>query len=224
MLFARGATWIGLLAYFALFAGASRGLSVLVADPALAYRIAGPFTFLAASLLQYALWALIALFLARALGGEMSSGTAAGLWAALALAYFVFGIVPPGLAQEFIGRALEGDLQMALPAATGLNLFWSSLFFPLLVWMAAAGHSGRTIGFKAIFGYLTGPGFGLWGLYIVLLLASLLLDLAVNRVLGGEATVAFGLLLQQAVAALRTLGTVLFAISAYREVAAASEG
>ena len=137
MLFARGASWLGVLAYFLLFAGASFAISALVASPAGAYALTGRYIFLLASIAQYALWALIALFLARRLG-EGPARTAWGTWAALAAVYFVVGIVPPGLAQGVIAERLQDDPQWVFPATTGFTLFWNAAVFPLLVWLIAA--------------------------------------------------------------------------------------
>ena len=222
MLFARGASWIGVLAYFALFAGASFAISALVTDPDTAFAIAGRFTFLVASIVQYGLWALIALFLARRLGdGPAQTGWL--VWLLLAIAYFIVGIVPPGLAQGFIAGWLQNDPQLIFPVTTGFTLFWNAAVFPLLVWLMAAAHGARGFGFRGIATYLAERGFGLWALYIVLLLASLLLDLAVTHVLGGEASTTAGLLVSQFAAALRTAATVLFAIAAWREIAPYAE-
>ena len=52
------------------------------------------------------------------------------------------------------------------------------------------------------------------------LLASLLVDLAVARVLGGGAGSTAGVVIQQCVSAVRAAATVLFAIMAYREIRA----
>jgi hypothetical protein len=221
LLFARGATWVGVLGYFALFTGASFALSSLLADPVLAYRIAGRFTFVAASVAQFVVWAIVALFLARKLG-DGPAQTAWGIWLALAVAYFLIAIMLPGLAQGWGEVWLQDDPQLIFPVATGFNLFWNSAVFPLFVWFIAAGHSGRAIGPRAILAYLTESGFGLWAMYIAFLLASLLVDLAVARVLGGEAGTLAGVIVQQFVAAVRAAATVLFAIMTYREIRAAA--
>lgn len=222
LLFARGAAWFGVLGYYALFMGASFALSALLADPVLAYRIAGRFTFVAASVAQFVVWAIIALFLARKLG-DGPAQTAWRTWLLLAVAYFLIAIVLPGLVQGWGEGLLQDEPQWIFPVATGFNLFWNSAVFPLFVWFVATGHSGRAVGPRNILSYLTEGGFGLWALYIAFLLASLLVDLAVNRVLGGEAGTVAGALIQQIVNAVRAAATVLFAIMAYREIRVAAE-
>lgn len=221
LLFTRGATWVGVLGYLVLFTGAGFAISALLADPPLAYRIAGRFAFVVASVAQFAVWALIALFLARKLG-DGPAQTAWGTWLLLAVAYFLIAVMLPGLAQGWGERFLQDDPQLIFPVATGFNLFWNSAVFPLFVWFIAAGHSGRALGPRAILTYLTEGGLGLWTMYIAFLLASLLVDLAVARVLGGEAGTTAGVLVQQCVSAVRAAATVLFAIMAYREIRAAT--
>lgn len=217
MLFARGASWIGVAGYFALFAGASFVLSALLNDPDLALRFSSRLFFFGASVFQFVAWALVALFLARKLGGGLA-GTAWGTWLLVAFVYFIFGIALPGIAQGIVTASLLDSPQLVSSAVTALTFFWGIAMFPLLVWLAAAGHGRGEPGLRAIFVYLTAQGFGLWTLFIAVQLVSLLLNLGVNALLGEGEVTNGDLLVQQAVNSLRTVATVLFSIAAYREV------
>lgn len=219
MLWLRWPAWLAAVIFLAVYMAASMAVSAMVADLDAALRSGGPLVFLLVSLAQFVAWALLVLFLARKLGGDLPH-TAWGRWIGLTVLYYLVGLVPPGLIQGVVVQLMPGQQDLIVPVTTGFSLFWSCAMLPLLVWLVAAAHSGREVNWRTIWTYLTGEGTALWGLFIAFQVASLLLNLGLNRLLGPVVETNGDLLNQQVVNALRTTAMILVYVVAYREIRA----
>jgi len=220
LVFGRGATWLAFIGFFAAFMGAAYATVAVVNGAGEMSLAAAGWLLAGLSVLQLAVWALVLLFLARKLGGG-EAHTAIGVLLLAWLAYYVVGVLPPGLAPALFGGLLQDRPDLVQSVDVGINLFWSAAVFPLPVWLVAAAHSGRALGLKAIWNYLVERGTGLWLLFVAFQLVSLGLGLGFDRLLGDFVETDSGALARQVFEALRATAIVLFYIMAYREIRAA---
>jgi hypothetical protein len=221
LLFGRGSTWFAFIGFFAAFlAGAYATAAVVDRADEIGFAAAG-WLLAGLSVLQLIVWALVLLFLARKLGGG-EAHTAIGALLLAWLAYYVVGVLPPGLAQSVVAGQLQDRPDLVPSVDVGISLFWSTAVFPLPVWLVAAAHSGRALGLKAIWDYLVERGTGLWLLFVAFQLVSLVLGLGLERLLGGLVETTGDALARQLFEGLRATAIVLFYIMAYREIRAAS--
>lgn len=215
-LFASAACWIALVPYALVFFASNYAVNTMIARPDLvAPERIGLMVFVIGQM-QYLAWALVALFLARRLGGD-APRTAWGSWIMLVIAYLLLGQYLPSVVSALAMYFAEVS-EWASSVASIIGLLFGFALFPLVLRLIAVAHSANDLRLGAIWEYLVGEGLGLYILFILFDLVLFTVTLGVDRAAGTDAA-AFVTL--QAFSALRGIAVILFYVMAYREVRAA---